>query len=322
MHPNPVILPSLLALILMSGLGGFGRALWLGLRGPRRLAALGLGLAALLPAGLWVAAAGSLLSELKRGDAPHHPLSRLAIWAVPAAMEALAFAAYPRRLETDRLVMFYDERVTDPHRDAAAMERHVARLAALTGRAPRAKIYWIRGAVLGYGRMANAGLALGSARSPVDWESADHPDRLSVDRHELAHAFLMQQSPPDTEPPMLLSEGWAESQSGPTRRRRAAWAWESRTLWLRRTGHDPRRSYLGELVGRSWYHRIDGPVYNVGGALADHLIRTYGAERFLRLYFACRPGTFERECRSRLGVDLATLERRFWAEVERLARGG
>jgi hypothetical protein len=52
---------------------------------------------------------------------------------------------YPHRLESERLVMFYDDGLTDPERDLAAMDRHVARLEALTGSPLRAKIYWVRG---------------------------------------------------------------------------------------------------------------------------------------------------------------------------------
>jgi len=97
-------------------------------------------------------------------------------------------------------------------------ERHVARPEVLTGMRLRSKIYWVRGLLLGRGRMACRGLALGSDRSPNDWDTADHPDRLSVDRHELAHAVLHQRLAPDSDPPTLLSEGWAESQAGTTGR--------------------------------------------------------------------------------------------------------
>jgi S1-C subfamily serine protease len=48
-------------------------------------------------------------------------------------------------------------------------------------------------------------------------------------------------------------------------------------------------------------------------------VRKYGAERFLQLYFACRPGRFEAECLAQLGVEFDALESEFWAEVERLA---
>jgi len=55
----------------------------------------------------------------------------------------------------------------------------------------------------------------------------------------------------------------------------------------------------------------------VGGAFAEFLLRKYGAERFLRLYFACRPGSFEAECLAHLGV-LGSLEAEFWEVIEGL----
>src|SRR5205807_4098728 len=98
-----------------------------------------------------------------------------------------AYVAYPHRLQSQRLVMFYDSRVRDPHRDLEAMDRHVAALEDLTDKPLRSKIYWVRGQLFGRGQMAIRGLVLGSSKSPADWDTADHPHRLSVDRHELAH---------------------------------------------------------------------------------------------------------------------------------------
>jgi hypothetical protein len=74
-------------------------------------------------------------------------------------MEAQAVSLYPRRTETRHLVMFYDDRVAHPRRDAEAMERHVSRLEAMTGRPLRAKIYWVRGPLLGK-RSAESGAAV------------------------------------------------------------------------------------------------------------------------------------------------------------------
>jgi hypothetical protein len=160
---------------------------------------------------------------------------------------------------------------------------------------------------------------LGSSQSPADWDTADHPFRLSVDRHELAHGAIHQIQPPDADPPTLLIEGWAEAQAGMTTRKRAQFAKQSRSLWRERSGTGPADSYLRELTGEAWYHRIDGPVYSVGGAFAEFVLQHYGTQRFLRLYFACRPGRFAEECLAKLGIELNVLEAEFWAEVERLA---
>src|SRR5262249_30697874 len=128
------------------------------------------------------------LHQLRKGEFPNNLCWTLVSLSSGSLMEAQAVCLYPRRAETKHLVMFYDVRVAHPRRDAEAMEGHVSRLEAMTGEPLRAKIYWVRGPLLGMGPMACYGLAIGSSRSPEDWETADHPRRLSVDRHELAHA--------------------------------------------------------------------------------------------------------------------------------------
>jgi hypothetical protein len=80
------------------------------------------------------------------------------------------------------------------------------------------------------------------------------------------------------------------------------------------------QSYLRDLTGPEWYHRLGGPVYSVSGAFAEFVQQKYGADRFLRLYFACRPERFEAECQAQLGAELDAVDSAFWAEVERLAR--
>jgi hypothetical protein len=52
--------------------------------------------------------------------------------------------------------------------------------------------------------------------------------------------------------------------------------------------------------------------------LSDYLLRTYGVEKFLQLYFTCKPGSFEADCCSVYGIDVDTLENAFWLEAERL----
>jgi hypothetical protein len=49
------------------------------------------------------------------------------------------------------------------------------------------------------------------------------------------------------------------------------------------------------------------------------LLRNYSGERFVRFYFACRPGTFEAECQNVFGLSLDDLEKEFWEDAEWLA---
>ncbi len=316
LHPSALLFLLLLSVAVFAALCGLFCALWRVVRGPKRWAGAALGLACLLQVALWAALAAYILYLTTSGNTPKTSSRNTASMGVASLMELEAACIY-HQMESDRLVMFYDNRVTDPRRDLEAMDRHVARLEKITGRPLRAKIHWVRGELLGQRHMAILGI--GSASSPADWETADNPDGLSVDRHELAHGVIHEMQPPEADAPTLLIEGWAEAQSGTTYCRRAEWARQSRDLWRRRTGAGPTESYLRELTGPVWYHRIDGPVYSVGGALAEFLIRKYGSERFLRLYFACRPGRFDAECLAQLGTDLDSLESEFWAEVKHSA---
>jgi hypothetical protein len=319
---HPVVTPFvlLLTVTLLASLVGTAGGLCRVVRGPRRRAAAAWGLACLLPLGCWTGLSVYTLRLKVTGQSfPKNTFSDISGMAAATVMEGQVRLAYPHRLESRRLVMFYDGRVTDPHKDLDAMDRHVADLEAVTGQPLRAKIHWVRGEVFGLRHMAIRGLSLGSSRSPADWETADHPDGLSVDRHELAHGVVHQLQPPGADPPTLLIEGWAEAHSGVAPRRRAEWAIQSRGLWRERTRAVGTASYLRELTGSGWYHRVDGPVYNVGGAFAQFVLQQYGAERFLRWYFACRPGRVEAECLTHLGVEFDALESAFWAESERLA---
>jgi hypothetical protein len=251
---------------------GTAIGLWRTVRGPRRRAAAAWGLACSLPLGFWAGLSIYTLRLMAAGQSfPKNIFSDIASMAGATVMEGQVWRAYPHRLESQRLVMFYDDRVTDPHKDLEAMDRHVADLEAAVGKPLRAKIHWGRGGVFGLQKMAIRGLSLGSSRSPANWETADHPDRSSLDRHELAHGVVHQLQPPGADPPTLLIEGWAEAHSGGAPQKRAEWAIESRALWRERTGAGGAASYLGELTGATWYHRVDGLVAAAAGAEAVQL---------------------------------------------------
>jgi hypothetical protein len=320
MHPAALPFALLLTLTVLATLLGAGVGQWPVVRGPRRRVAAAWGLVCFVPLGFWAGLAAYTLRQAATGQSlPRSTFSDLALIGVASLMEGQAHLAYPHRLESQRLVMFYDDRVTDPHKDLEAMDQHVAALEAETGMPLRARIHWVRGEVFGRRPFAIRGLVLGSSHSPADWDTADHPFHLSVDRHELAHGVIHQLQPTDADPPTLLIEGWAETHSGLVVQKQAEFALQSRKLWRERAEVGQGSSYLRELTGEAWYRRVDGAVYSVGAPFAGYILKKYGTERFLRLYFACRPGQFAEVCRAELGIDLDALESEFWAEVERLA---
>ena len=242
--------------------------------------------------------------------------------------------AFPRRLESDRLVMFYRYGLADPGQDLADMDRHVADLEGRSGRLLRAKIHWVRGNPLGPGGFSTPGFAFGSDTSPAG----------RLDRHELAHSVLNQHIAPGSVPPALLNEGWAEaiSQEEPQH----AWgALDTREqiAWLGRMSDgglaenltsfvDPVGmaqlvqaskdrggdfSLLTEFTGDYWFYRGQGPVYGFGRGLVAYLIREYGPAKFIDLYYRVRPGTFAADCQDVYGVPATELERRFWLDAAR-----
>jgi hypothetical protein len=80
---------------------------------------------------------------------------------------------------------------------------------------------------------------------------------------------------------------------------------------------------LPEVATWRWYGQWLWPYHLFHDVEKHHLrlpdLKKYGTERFLRLYFACRPGRFAAACAEELGVELDALGPAFWAEVERSA---
>jgi hypothetical protein len=192
------------------------------------------------------------------------------------------------------------------------MDRHLARLERLLGGPLRARVFWVRGPLprLGLTAMSVHGIAVGSGASPPDWDGGEG----TLDRHELAHAALDHFRTPGSDPPYVLHEGWAEARSR-----------EGGTRELVRTAVEVRAQApslrVRDLLGPDWYHRDLGPVYSLGGAFVDHLIRTQGMAKFLRFFNECRPDTFEATCRDVFGADPDVLEARFWEDARQQLSG-
>jgi hypothetical protein len=251
---------------------------------------------------------------------PRNTITTLAHAAGASVMSLQVNRAYPFRLRSQHLLMHYGESVKQPESDLQAMDQHVADLEAAVGRPLHARIHWVRGPLLGQSHISVGAFALGSAESPAEWKPPGDEKRPNVDRHELAHAVLHQVEDRDADPPMLISEGWAESQNGTTSARRARLAWESRERRLKEKQRDAEWSYLRDLTGLDRYHRFDARTYDVGGAFVEYLIAEFGMQRFLRLYNAARPGRFEAACELHLGRDFDRIEAGFWRCVRQKFR--
>jgi hypothetical protein len=159
--------------------------------------------------------------------------------------------------------------------------------------------------LLGQQWLSVHGLSLGSAWSPEILP--DDPDSYRGDRHELAHAALDWFRKPESDPPCVLNEGWAMAQCGLSRFQLAQAAAKARA----------EKPELGirDLFGPSWYHQSSGPVYSMGGAFVEFLIRTFDARRFRKFYTECTPSHFDSKCREIFQIQFDELEAEFWNDV-------
>ena len=309
-HPHYLPLCLLYVALAASTFLAFALCLRRIIFGPHRTYAAILASVAMLPAGFWANAGITAKRNSERRYVPNTLTMRLAKVMGATLMRAEVDLEYRRRLETKRLVMYYDprhpehpERVDHPEQDLAAMDQHLARLEHMLGGTISARVHWIRGRSLGVGFSSFHGLALGSAWSPAV------AGQNKGDRHELAHAALDWFRDPGSDPPYVLHEGWAMAQCGDGQSELALAAANSRR-------ENPSVG-IRELLAPEWYYRDSGPVYSVGGAFVDFLIRTRGAASFRRYYTECRPTTIEAKCREIFGTNLDNLEAEFWDDVQK-----
>jgi hypothetical protein len=114
LRPWSLLFLLLLSVTVIAALCALAGAAWRIARGPSRSGALAWGFVSLLPVGLWAALAGYVLHLAGSGTTPKNTLTNIASMAVTSLMELQANYTYPHRMESDRLVMFYDDRVTHP----------------------------------------------------------------------------------------------------------------------------------------------------------------------------------------------------------------
>jgi hypothetical protein len=308
-HPvvTPVVL--LLAALALATCAALGLGGWRVIRGPGRATAAGWLVVGLVPAAGVYAPAERARRGWAHRDAPVDAVNRIVAFGGVALMEADARLRYPHRVDTRRLVMFH-RGVATPQADADEMEQHVAAIEAELGRPLRAKVFWVRGRVLGQGGLSAFGLALGSDHSDPPGDDAGAAHR--TDRHELAHAVLNQHEAPGADAPSFLNEGWAECHSDAPRQR----VLQGRRLEaLGRRGRGEWVS-LEDLAGPRWYHQHSGVVYFQGHLWVEFILRRFGTDRFIDMCNTCRPATFDADCRRVYGHTPEELEAMFWEDVE------
>lgn len=310
-HPHYLPVTGLLVVLLAAAVFLLAAGTWRVIRGPRRLQALACLLLGTPP--LWFLA-GHLMFGFSTGYGRQFDLNLPLRLLVPLGESLLDLAArfqYPQRTEGERVVMI-SQPVADAREQVAAMDRHIRALELQLGRTGVRRVHWVRGPIFGLENRALLGICMGSLAAGRTKQPGED-ELMRVDRHEVAHVVLSQFCSPDTEPPAVLVEGWAEFAADDMQ------ALRLRALSLREEG---RTCTLREFIGPEWYGRHEFPVYIQGPVLVDSILRRFGPQRFVELYATSRRATFAADCQRILGVSIDELDAAYWADLDRFVGPG
>jgi hypothetical protein len=268
------------------------------LRGPKRLLAVALLIVGTAPI-VWIAMFLLALYLQVVTHTPRRfdvPVRIAAFWAASVG-DLEARWRYSRWTTGKHVILLDDGKMPVPEKLVAQMDEHIEQMAVrLQSSVPTEKARWVRGSLLWLNGVAVLTWAICDAER-------NSPELTALDRHEMAHATITAMGDVDQDPPMLLCEGWAESQS----KERAALI-----LPLQDKAEQGSTCSLQELVEPDWYRRSFDPVYDHGGALAIYLIEHYGAAKFSSLYHSVRFSTFASESEHILGDSWPVVESQFW----------
>ena len=270
---------------------------WQVIRGPQRLRAIAVGMLGATPI-VWLAMFlfGRNLEIQYRVPKSANVATCVAEYWQSSAIDFESRWRYPRRTEGQHVVLFDQNQIAEPAKLVAQMDQHIEQMAGrLHARVPTLKSSWVRGPLGGQHGMAIQNWAV----CDTDQNEAG---LTSLDRHEMAHVVIWLLGDVDQDPPTLLEEGWAETQS----KDRA-----DLILTLNSKSEGGIHS-LAELVDSDWYRRAASPVYDHGGPLVVYLMEHYGSEKFLALYQGTRSQTFAADCERILGDSWTAVERDFW----------
>ena len=169
LHPH--YLPFIVLIILMTVTGAitFDSGLWYVIRDRQPMIALAWMVLAVIPLAFFGLV--GLYAMIEWGDRwlPNNLPMNLAKVMGVTLMRLEASIEYPNRLETERLVMFYD-RLEHPREDADAMDRDLAAMETTLGGSLRGKVFWIRGSLPKHGLNGLSTMGLPWERpSPTDF---------------------------------------------------------------------------------------------------------------------------------------------------------
>ncbi|WP_146524742.1 hypothetical protein [Novipirellula artificiosorum] len=295
----------------------FGLSLWLDLiglrslwRGNRRVAVVGWMLIGIVPlASFGVHRLSSVETFQNRLPNRVTTLDRVSACWLSSFFHAASLAKLDRSV-TGRHVVLLDQGQSKNPRDLVAqMDAHLEQMAARIGQAPpQQMIYWVRGSILGIDGFAVGPWAFCS-------RNEDAATLTPLDRHEVAHSLVFTLSGPDQNPPHLLVEGWAESQSNDDK---------AMIESLQRDRSVHRHHRIDDLVQHPYYGASRGPTYSHGGPFCLFLMQRYTPETFFKLYRGVRRDSFRSDAERVLGDPWLEVESQFWmwlkSEAEQISK--
>lgn len=268
--------------------------------GRGRIRAIGVFMISVVPL-VWLASfLWSTINVIGSGDLNlSTPMRALGLW-VGSYFELEARWRFPRITEGEHAMLFDDGTAPNVKSLVADMDKHIKNMAAtLETPVPKVKARWVRGALLGHQGRAIGAWALCGKNQNVD--QLDH-----LDRHEVAHVTLTTMCPISQDMPMLLAEGWAQSQSVDPAKA---------ILRLSNTKRNGDALSLNYIITNG-YGSSTGPAYDYGGPLVIYLIERFGGAQFVELYGGVRRESFPQDVERITGVAWDQLEEDFWNWLE------
>lgn len=209
----------------------------------------------------------------------------------------------PRLTNGKHVQLFDDGQIADPNELVSKMDEHIVSMAKTLGREPTDwKLAWARSSLAGQSGRAVGLWAICPFRKS-DTRNKSINELGFVDEHEVAHTLITSLCEIDQDPPMLLVEGWAMTQS------------PSQPIDLsnlQRMADNDETWTLVDLVSERFYGRSIGPAYNHGGPLVTYLLERFGGPRFLELYGGVSRSTFLADAERILGISWQQLDSDFW----------
>jgi hypothetical protein len=271
-------------------------------RGPLRLRALGWLCLGLTPI-VWL---GTYFTEMLIRAESREPIRVNAAARMSAAwscsiLELESRFKFSRRTTGKHVVLIDDGSTPYAERLVREMDQHLLSMAKVLNQPmPTTEQAWVRGSLVGQTGRAILAWGMCALNEPV-------AELTGLDKHEMAHTLITMMGDADQDPPFLLVEGWAESQSA------------DRAVQITHLAdmYEAKRTYsLEELVAPIWYGTGQGPVYWEGGPFAHYLLDRFGGEKFFELYAGVRHDSFHADSERILGVSWKKMEQDFWVWVE------